>query len=302
MADVKAHPRVAICLAACNGTLWLKTQLDSILSQINVDVVVFVSVDRSVDGTEELIDTLSANESRLVVLPHGKVFGSAAKNFFRLLQEVDFSSFDYVGFSDQDDVWLHDKLQRAINFGTNSGADIVSSNVIAFWNNGRKRLIRKNQSIRYWNHLFEAAGPGCTYLFKATIAERFGLLLRNKIELALNVGLHDWLFFAWAIEQGYKWQIDKYAGVRYRQHDHNVMGANFGILPAWSRWQRLCNGWYRSQVILVASVVGANESLPIRRIRRFLWADRIWISLNVRNFRRRWLDRLILAVAFIFMK
>ncbi|HBN14018.1 MAG TPA: glycosyl transferase, partial [Pseudohongiella sp.] len=43
--------RVAVLLAAYNGMQWLPEQLDSILSQVGVDVTVYVSTDRSSDGT-----------------------------------------------------------------------------------------------------------------------------------------------------------------------------------------------------------------------------------------------------------
>ncbi len=302
MDDSKLPPRVAVCLAAYNGIRWLDDQLDSILSQVGVSVTVFISVDRSIDGTEALIDGRKANEPRLVVLPHGERFGSAAQNFFRLLREVDFTNFDYVSFSDQDDIWLVDKLRQAIAIGALTGADAVSSNVVAFWQDGREKLIRKNQPMGRWNHLFEAAGPGCTYLLKAPLAESFGTMLRNNIEMARRVELHDWMVFAWATEHGYRWYIDEYARVRYRQHSENVMGANTGIYSALSRWRKLCNGWYRSQVLLVAHLAGASTALPVHRLRRFLWLDRVVLALSVREFRRRWFDRLTLAAAFILMQ
>ena len=100
------YPKIAVCLAAFNGTHWLTEQLDSILAQTGVAVTVFVSVDVSNDGTEDWVDVRAQADSRIVVLPHGENFGGAARNFFRILREVDLSKFDYVSFADQDDIWL----------------------------------------------------------------------------------------------------------------------------------------------------------------------------------------------------
>lgn len=80
------RPRFLVCLAAFNGIKWLSVQLDSILAQSGIDVVVMVSVDRSSDGTEALIDARARDEPRLVVLPHGHRFGGAARNFFSFVR------------------------------------------------------------------------------------------------------------------------------------------------------------------------------------------------------------------------
>lgn len=53
-------------------------------------------------------------DSRINILPEIGRMGSASQNFFRLIRDVDFDSFDYVAFSDQDDIWKLDKLNHAI--------------------------------------------------------------------------------------------------------------------------------------------------------------------------------------------
>ena len=128
----KAQQRVAVLLAAHNGVLWLPEQIGSALLQQGVDVTIFVSVDHSDDGTEQFIDQLSLGDDRISILPHGKRFGGAGPNFYRLIKEVDFSGFDYVAFADQDDIWFPNKLSRASEELIRSGADAYSSNVTAF--------------------------------------------------------------------------------------------------------------------------------------------------------------------------
>ena len=126
-------PKIAVCLAAFNGKSWLAEQLDSILAQAGIDVTVFISVDASSDGTEDWVDVRAHDDSRIVALAHGRHFGGAAKNFFRILHEVDFSKFDYVSLADQDDIWLPDKLSHAHEILASNKADAYSSNVVAFW-------------------------------------------------------------------------------------------------------------------------------------------------------------------------
>ena len=156
-------------MAAFNGRPWLNEQIDSILVQSDVDVTLFISVDRSTDGTEELVDNRANADSRIRLLTHGEHFGGAAKNFFRLLRELDFTGFDYVGFADQDDVWFSDKLATAAAVLRQTRFNSYSSDVIAVWPSGEKRLIRKSP----------ASEGGRFLLFEDG---RAGLHLRHDIE------------------------------------------------------------------------------------------------------------------------
>ncbi len=99
---------------------------------VNVEVTLFISVDISIDGTENLVNRLALHDKRLVILPHGKKFGGAGLNFFRLISDVDFGCFDYIAFADQDDIWFDDKLSSAVRVITDESTDAYSSNVIAF--------------------------------------------------------------------------------------------------------------------------------------------------------------------------
>lgn len=155
--------KLLILLATYNGELWIQTQLDSIFSQSNIDISVVVSDDMSSDSTKQIIkDNFSLND--LILLEDAGKFGSAGQNFFRLIHDVDFSNYEYIAFADQDDIWNEDKLSVAVNRLIETGADAYSSNVIAFWEDGREQLIDKAQPQREWDFLFQSAGPGCTYV------------------------------------------------------------------------------------------------------------------------------------------
>jgi rhamnosyltransferase len=106
-------PYFAVFLAAYNGKAYISEQIETILSQKNVSLQIFISVDRSNDGTENFLANWALYEPRLTLLPFGRHFGGAGPNFFRLLRDVDFSGFDYLSFSDQDDLWHPEKLWRA---------------------------------------------------------------------------------------------------------------------------------------------------------------------------------------------
>ncbi|QTN30413.1 glycosyltransferase [Rhodoferax sp. AJA081-3] len=125
-----------------NGLHYLQPQVDSILEQTDVDITLYVSVDRSTDGTEDWFRNLQSREARIVLLPYGETFGGAARNFFRLLREVDFSPFEYVAFADQDDIWLPGKLKRAVDRLVERGRMVIPAILSPFGNPGAPVILR----------------------------------------------------------------------------------------------------------------------------------------------------------------
>ena len=247
---------VAVLLAVFNGIQYLADQLDSILRQEGVSVEIFVSVDESTDGSEQWVDKRAAADSRIHVLPHGHKFGGAAPNFFRLFREASFEGFDYVCLSDQDDVWLPNKLLRAHQVMVDRSAQAYSSNAIAFWEDGRTAFINKAQPQTKWDYLFEAAGPGCTYVLDVTLATEIQTLAREQVSAIASVGLHDWFIYAYARSRGYRWIIDEQAFIHYRQHSQNQVGMNSGFKAFMHRARKVSSGWALGQSALIAKIIG----------------------------------------------
>jgi rhamnosyltransferase len=285
-------PRVAVCMAAYNGMRWIAEQIDSILGQAEVSVTLFVSVDLSTDGTYEYVVGRSLADDRIRVLDYGSRFGGAGKNFYRLIRDVPVLEYQYFSFSDQDDVWSPDKLVSALRV-LQSGMDGYSSNVEAFWPDGKVLLIQKAQPFTRWDYLFEAAGPGCTYVFSRSLwlAVR-QCVIENWIAVQ-NVVLHDWFCYAFARSNGFSWKIDNQSHMRYRQHGGNQVGMNHG-LPAFIRRFRMfvANQWL-SQSKLIHDIVGMQDvpfyvqgTVPGRK-------DLLKIVLKFRRCRRRFRDQIL---------
>jgi rhamnosyltransferase len=301
--DLKIKPRVAIFLAAYNGMKWLPEQLDSILSQINILLTVVVSVDRSTDGTEAWIDQRALLDERIVILSHGATFGGAAGNFFRIIRDFDFQQYDYVAFSDQDDVWLENKIFSAHSMILNSGVDGYSSNVFAFWRNGRVRLINKSQAQVQWDFLFESPGPGCTFVMKIRLVNAIkNLLLDREGDIAkLGNGQHDWLIYAFARANGYRWLIDEYAGMYYRQHEKNQVGVNVGINAFLYRVKKVISGWGLQQSAVIANLIGMHDNPFVIRWSRGGNVGIFWLASQARKCRRRIRDQFLFAGACLIL-
>jgi len=281
------NPLVAVLLAAYNGIDWIEEQVDSILQQQEIDVDIYISVDRSSDGTYEWCQGLALKDNRFIVLPYGERFGGAAKNFFRLIRDVDFSGYDYIALSDQDDIWLPDKLSIAIRSITDGGLDGYSSNVIAFWGSGREKIVNKSYSQKRFDYYFEAAGPGCSYVFKQDSIQNFKEFLIDNWSQANKVELHDWMIYAYFRSMSMLWHIDKTPLVCYRQHNRNQMGINNGIYAYLNRFQKIKNKWYRGEVQKIISLMkphakeGANLS-------------KVFLVKNFYQLRRSPVDALVL--------
>lgn len=287
-------PNVLVLLATFNGEKWCHDQTNSILNQVGVNVCIAVSDDSSTDATMEIIASL--NDPRIMILPAEKRFGCACKNFFRLMRDVDFTCYDYVALSDQDDLWNADKLAYSVNIIKNKGVDAFSSNVTAFWPDGRKRLIVKSQPQCKWDFLFESAGPGCTFVFTQKLASHLSAFLRENISKTGEVALHDWFAYAFARSKGYKWWIDANSTMMYRQHCSNELGANTGIMAAFSRASKFISYWYMNQVLLISDLTECSNLPVIERLRNYTFMDRLYLALHLSDIRRSVRDRFFLFI------
>jgi rhamnosyltransferase len=231
-------------------------------------------------------------------LPSGERFGSAARNFYRLLRDVDVSSFDYVAFADQDDIWLPDKLLRATQVLA-KGYMGYSSNVLAFWPDGKECLIKKAQPQRDWDFLFESPGPGCSFVLQRELVLTIQQTLPSYWSLLQEINYHDWFVYAFARARRLPWFIDGYAGVRYRQHAHNELGANAGLNAFWARMVRVVGGSGFRQAATLAKVVGLNDDPFVRAWaggQRFGFCK---LALMANQCRRRKRDRFFFLILCI---
>lgn len=297
----KVQPRVAVLLAAYNGVAWLPDQIGSILLQQGVDVTIFVSVDASSDGTEALVDALAFSDVRVVLLPHGHHFGSAGPNFYRLIKEVDLAPFDYIAFSDQDDIWLPNKLSRALGLMEELQVDGYSGNVTALWPDGRQLLVKKSQPQVHWDFLFEAAGPGCTYVMSFKLTSLLQAFIIKHHQKVHRISLHDWFTYAFARSRGYRWIIDEASFMYYRQHANNQVGVNSGFRAFTSRFKKILSGWGFTQAFLIADTLGFTKKKPVRDWftgKRFGY---LRLMVNAFSCRRRFRDQVFFLMVCLLM-
>lgn len=100
---------VAILMATYNGSRYISEQIESIINQTFTDWKLYIQDDGSTDNTREIIKQYVDKDNRIVFVDTGLTKQGAGLNFMNLLNMVE---SEYYMFSDQDDVWFVDKIEK----------------------------------------------------------------------------------------------------------------------------------------------------------------------------------------------
>lgn len=293
-------PSCAVLLATYNGERWLPEQLDSLRAQKCVDLRVIASDDQSVDSTMRLLHERDPALALSILPAQTERFGSANRNFLRLVRDADIGNAEYVGLADQDDVWYEGKLARAIGQLRATSASAYSSDVEAFWSDGRTRIIKKSHKQKRFDHLFGSPGPGCTFVFtRALFLEMRSWVVANFAALS-QLWVHDWIMYAYARAHGHRWIIDSVPMMHYRQHQANEIGVNFGLKAFRRRLAIVKEGRYRHDIVILSELTRCNPDCA-RALRRLNLLDRFWLIRHAYQFRRSLPEVLALSLIFVLM-
>jgi glycosyltransferase involved in cell wall biosynthesis len=236
---------VIIFMATYNGQAYLREQLDSIVAQTYPHWVLLVSDDGSKDDT---LSILKEYQKRLgsgkVVIQEGPRKGFAA-NFLAMVCRNDLDGA-YFAFADQDDIWLPDKFQRAIDWLSQTAietpalycarTELTNQNGLSI---GHSPLFKK--PLGFLNALVQSVGGGNTMMFNKAMLN----LLREAGE-NINIVSHDWWAYMLVTGAGGLIFYDPTPSILYRQHGGNLVGSNVGWLSRLSRISLLLKGRFKN--------------------------------------------------------
>ena len=300
-------PKVAVLMATYNGAAHISSQIASVLWQLRVQVDVYIRDDGSTDRT--ITEALEAFPgSRLYIIgdhqvPSAVPPGGPALNFYHLIasRQISASCYDWIAFSDQDDIWLPSKLDSAINDCLQGDSVAWTSSILAFWEaSGKTEFIPKHGSVSAINFLFESPGPGCTILLRSDVFESLQYFIRDSFDLLCRIEFHDWLIYGFVVQKYGSWFISPKASLLYRQHSHNVAGAGMSIQQLRKKFSLVSSGWYREQVLLLSSLFSMDKHPVIFHLRRLNLWDRICLPFVLWPHRRRVKDKLLLIFVLPF--
>ena len=226
-------PLIGILMATYNGEKFIKEQIESILDQTYKNWKLIIHDDGSTDSTVDMIKEYAKKHLyRIIFIDDGIKCGGAKENFAHLMQIAkDKFNFDYIMFSDQDDVWLPNKIEITLNKMLNVEHEVGKDkpilihtdlkvvdehlNVIAesFWKY-QKINPRDNTLNRL---LCQNVVTGCTVLINKPALD---------ITLPIPDGaiLHDWWIALVVATFGQIFYVPR-ATILYRQHLSNETGA-----------------------------------------------------------------------------
>ena len=214
---------INILLSTYNGERFLAEQIQSIQKQTIKDWTLLIRDDGSTDRTPDIIREFVKQDQRIQWINENQIenFG-VIKNFYTLLK---YQAADVYFFSDQDDIWLEDKLEVTLLEAqkhdlskpllvytdlkvVNQQLEITHASMI------KTQSAHANTTLL--QELTENTVTGGTMMINQALAKEW-----NTCEGLL---MHDWYLALVAAARGKLVYLDITTEL-YRQHDANVLGA-----------------------------------------------------------------------------
>ena len=237
---------VAILLCTFNGEDFVQEQLKSFAAQTHTNWTLWASDDGSTDNTQAMLqkfaDCMGHHRVRVFVGPQE---GFAA-NFVSLLSRPEIEA-DYYAFSDQDDVWHPEKIEKSLS--VLATLDAEKPNLYC----SRTELIDKSGKTfgyspfftrppSFENALVQSLAGGNTMVFN-DITAKLGSKLNGVRGLVIS---HDWSLYQLVSGAGGEIFYDEWPSTKYRQHSKNEIGINQSTWARINRGYRLLRGSFRN--------------------------------------------------------
>lgn len=209
--------KISVCLATYNGEEYIKQQLESILPQLGSEDEIIISDDRSTDRTIERIVEL--NDSRI------KIFINSIKNkglTYNFENALNKSTGDVIFLSDQDDIWLENKVEICMEYLKNNDVVVTNCSLV---NNKLEILeqsyFRLNSSRKgFFKNIYRSSYLGSCLAFKKK-------LFLDILPFPNNMRLyHDW-WIGIISDLKYKVSFIEEPLMLYRRHDKTMSTTGF---------------------------------------------------------------------------
>ncbi len=260
---------ITVLMATCNGATYLEQQLHSITAQTRQPAQMIVSDDGSTDDTPYILRHFTGNAPFPVTVNNGPQKGIAQN----MLALQTCPPNGYVAFADQDDVWLPDKLARAMDAlsqsPTNHPALYTSRRIITDAQLNPLGLTKlPHRGPGFANALVQNIAPGNTIVLNPaalTLARSAACDLKTCIPY-----FHDWWLYQLVTGAEGKVFFDPDPTVYYRQHKGNYLGAGNGIVKKTARLKALFDGTYRNWLLEQALALECSSDRLTRESRNQL--------------------------------
>ena len=212
---------------------YLRKQIESILRQTHKNLKIYISDDKSSDKkVAEILKEYEKKDNRIKLYIQPKNLGYN-KNFEFLLQQ---STANYIMFSDHDDVWGKEKVEKSLKKIKEENVDMVYCNCRQVDEDG---VVLQDDYFKYKNvplvkgksklAISRCVGIGCSQIITKTVRDKM-LPFKN------DVIAHDWLA-AFIANEGKGMCYIKEPLFNYRLHGTNVFGGR-SLNQNLNRWKQ----------------------------------------------------------------
>lgn len=169
-------------LASYNGERYIKDQIISICKQLGDEDELIISDDGSKDNTASIVEELKKSYP-MVKMIYGPGKG-VCRNFFSAIAEA---QGDIIYFSDQDDIWLSEKVLKINEIFKNESIAVVLHNGERFGDTqGCHRKLINGYVPGVLNNIIKSSYWGCCMAFRKEF-------IIDKINLEFDGVAHDQL-------------------------------------------------------------------------------------------------------------
>lgn len=215
--------RIAVLLSSYNGEEYIEEQIDSILKQKgDFQLDLWVRDDGSADRTKEILQKYA--DSGSLNWYTGENMGPAC-SFLNLIRKC--KGYDYYAFSDQDDVWMEDKIQTGLDRLESTGVALYFANaelVNADLRPLGRYVYKRSPRLDFYTLLCAGGLLGCTMIFREDLAE-----LIRRGDMPRSIVMHDFYTAIVCMGVGGTVYFDIESHMKYRQHGSNVVGVSSGL-------------------------------------------------------------------------
>ena len=227
--------KVNILMSTYNGQQFLAEQIRSIQEQSYTDWTLFIRDDGSSDNTKEILKDFEHQDSRIHLIDNDKSDNlGVIKSFHKL---VNHDRADFYFFSDQDDVWLPNKLELSLKEAQNYLADLPLMVYMDLKVVNQDLKIMTESMVKSQSH--HANTELVQELTENTVTGGVAMINHALAEMwqeTDDILMHDWYLALLASAFGNLVFIDQ-PGELYRQHSDNVLGART-LSKRFKKWIR----------------------------------------------------------------
>ena len=225
------RPLVSVILSAFNGERYLSKQIDSILAQTCSNLELIICDDCSSDGTLEIAKEYARKDPRVKWVRNKTNIGIAAT----FQQNCHLCQGEFIAPSDQDDIWLAQKLEKQVAFlASHPEVNLVFTDDMVVNDDASKELGSYQQKLG--NPSRGGLIPIGVMLKRHLPPWHVTCFRRSLFDKILPVPEESTLFIdAWVVLAGALTAPVGYINeclVLYRQHQKNVVGSwtrNYGF-------------------------------------------------------------------------